>query len=72
MKLYTTSSNRTADTAHARAAWPLPEPALAYFPNARSVLSGRDLGAGAFIKEVAMGSNSGEHGHLPVLNLADL
>jgi 16S rRNA (cytosine1402-N4)-methyltransferase len=67
MKLYTTSSNRTVDAAHARAAWPLPEPALAYFPNARSVLSGRDLGAGAFIKEVAMGSNSGEHGHLPVL-----
>jgi 16S rRNA (cytosine1402-N4)-methyltransferase len=67
MKLYTTSSNRTVDAAHARAAWPLPEPALAYFPNARSVLSGRDLDAGAFIKEVAMGSNSGEHGHLPVL-----
>jgi 16S rRNA (cytosine1402-N4)-methyltransferase len=67
MKLYTTSSNRTVDAAHARAAWSLPEPALAYFPNARSVLSDRDLGAGAFIKEVAMGSNSGEHGHLPVL-----
>jgi 16S rRNA (cytosine1402-N4)-methyltransferase len=67
MKLYTTSSNRTVDAAHARAAWPLPEPALAYFPNARSVLSGRDLDAGAFIKEVAMGSNSGEHGHRPVL-----
>ena len=67
MKLYTTSSNRTVDAAHARAAWPLSEPALAYFPNARSVHSDRDLGAGAFIKEVAMGSNSGEHGHLPVL-----
>ena len=62
MKLSTTSSSPGA-----LAAWPLPEPALAYFPNARSVLSGRDLGAGAFIKEVAMGSNSGEHGHLPVL-----
>lgn len=67
MKLYTTSSNRTVHAAHARAAWPLPEPALAYFPNARSVLSDRDLGAGAFIKEVAMGSNSGEHAHIPVL-----
>ncbi|WP_192723088.1 16S rRNA (cytosine(1402)-N(4))-methyltransferase RsmH [Mycobacterium sp. OAS707] len=67
MKLYTTSSNRTVDAAHARAAWPLPEPALAYFPNARSVLSDRDLAAGAFIKEVAMGANSGEHGHVPVL-----
>jgi 16S rRNA (cytosine1402-N4)-methyltransferase len=65
MKLYTTSSNRTVDAAHARAAWPLPEPALAYFPNARSVLSDRDLGAGAFIKEVAMAQDS--HGHLPVL-----
>ena len=67
MKLYTTSSNRTVDAAHARAAWPLPEPALAYFPNARSVLSDRDLAVGAFIKEVAMGANSGEHGHVPVL-----
>lgn len=27
----------------ARAAWPLPEPALAYFPNARSATSDRDL-----------------------------
>jgi 16S rRNA (cytosine1402-N4)-methyltransferase len=77
MKLYTTSSNRTVVAARARAAWPLPEPALAYFPNARSVLSGRDLDAGAFTKEVAMGSNSGEHrsrkagdmghSHVPVL-----
>lgn len=65
MKLSTTSSDPTVDTAHARASWPLPEPALAYFPDARTALSDRDLGAGAFIKEVAMAQ--GSHGHLPVL-----
>lgn len=65
MKLSTTSSDPTVDTARARASWPLPEPALAYFPDARTVLSDRDLGAGAFIKEVAMAQ--GSHGHLPVL-----
>jgi 16S rRNA (cytosine1402-N4)-methyltransferase len=37
----------TSSEAHARASWPLPEPALAYFPNARFVPSDRDLGAGA-------------------------
>jgi 16S rRNA (cytosine1402-N4)-methyltransferase len=31
------------------------------------VLSDRDPGAGAHIKEVAMASNSGDHGHIPVL-----
>jgi 16S rRNA (cytosine1402-N4)-methyltransferase len=68
MKLYTTLFDRAADAATARASWPLPDPALTYFPDVRSVLSDRDLGAGAFIKEVAMSSNSGaEHGHVPVL-----
>jgi 16S rRNA (cytosine1402-N4)-methyltransferase len=74
MKLYTTSSEVEVDPPidrHvARASWPLPEPALAYFPNARSALSDRDLGAGALIKEVAMSDNSGAsgaHGHIPVL-----
>jgi 16S rRNA (cytosine1402-N4)-methyltransferase len=63
MKLYTTSSEKQA-----RASWPLPDPALTYFPDVRSALSDRDLGAGAFIKEVAMSSNSGAaHGHIPVL-----
>ena len=54
---------------HARASWPLPEPALAYFPNARSALSDRDLGAGAVpnIEEAAMAQASGDHGHIPVL-----
>ena len=69
MKLYTTLFDRAADPALARASWPLPEPALAYFPNVRSALSDRDLGAGALIKEVAMASKSGadDHGHIPVL-----
>ncbi len=79
MKLYTTLFDRAANPALARASWPLPEPALAYFPNVRSALSGRDLGAGALIKEVAMASKSeaadhrsrkaGDmaHGHIPVL-----
>jgi 16S rRNA (cytosine1402-N4)-methyltransferase len=70
MKLYTTSSDPAAHRHVALAPWPLSEPALAYFPNVRSALSGRDLGAGALIKEVAMApdsQDSGEHGHIPVL-----
>jgi 16S rRNA (cytosine1402-N4)-methyltransferase len=73
MKLCTTSFDSAADRHVARASWPLSEPALAYFPNARSGLSDRDLGAGALIKEVAMSDNSGAsgasraHGHIPVL-----
>jgi 16S rRNA (cytosine1402-N4)-methyltransferase len=68
MKLCTTSSDVAVDRHEARASWPLPEPALAYFPDVRSALSDRDPGAGAFIKEVAMASNSGAgHGHIPVL-----
>ena len=67
MNLSTTSFDRAADAATARAPWPLPEPALTYFPDVRSVLSDRDLAAGAFIKEVAMASISGNHPHIPVL-----
>jgi 16S rRNA (cytosine1402-N4)-methyltransferase len=68
MKLYTTSFDRAADPALARASWPLSEPALAYFPNARSVNSGRDLGAGATLtKGAAMAQDSADHGHVPVL-----
>ncbi len=68
MKLCTTSSDLAADRHVARASWPLPEPALAYFPNVRSAVSDRDLGAGALIKEVAMASKSdADHGHIPVL-----
>jgi 16S rRNA (cytosine1402-N4)-methyltransferase len=67
MNLYTTSFDRAAEAASARAPWPLPEPALTYFPDVRSAISDRDLGARAFIKEVAMASNSGDHPHIPVL-----
>jgi 16S rRNA (cytosine1402-N4)-methyltransferase len=37
----------TLSEAHAAAPWPLPEPTLTFFPNARFVLSDRDLGAAA-------------------------
>ncbi|WP_118915353.1 16S rRNA (cytosine(1402)-N(4))-methyltransferase RsmH [Mycobacterium shigaense] len=40
----------TLSEAHARASWPLPEPTLAYFPNARFVASDRDLGAWAALR----------------------
>jgi 16S rRNA (cytosine1402-N4)-methyltransferase len=50
----------------ARASWPLPEPALAYFPDARPAISDRDLGAGAFTGGVEMVEES-DHGHVPVL-----
>ncbi len=76
MKHSTTSSE-----AHARATWPLPEPTLAYFPNARFVPSDRDLGAGAAFPwvipgfdgfrqtrgGVAVEDNSDDFGHVPVL-----
>ena len=45
MKLCTTSSDAAADRLAAHAAWPLSESALAYFPDARSTHSDRDLGA---------------------------
>jgi 16S rRNA (cytosine1402-N4)-methyltransferase len=68
MKRYTTLFDLAVDRHVARASWPLPEPALAYFPNVRSVLSDRDLGAGALIKGIAMAQDSqAGHGHIPVL-----
>jgi 16S rRNA (cytosine1402-N4)-methyltransferase len=68
MKLYTTSFDSAADRHVARAAWPLPEPALAYFPDARPGLSDRDLDAGALIGGAAMAKGEPEaHGHIPVL-----
>src|ERR1700756_854545 len=64
----------TLSEAHARASWPLPEPPLAYFPNARFVPSDRDLGALAALQTrggVAVvdnsGSGSNDFGHEPVL-----
>ncbi|WP_139333111.1 16S rRNA (cytosine(1402)-N(4))-methyltransferase RsmH [Mycobacterium sp. SP-6446] len=70
----------TSSEAHARASWPLPEPTLAYFPNARFVRSDRDLGAWAsrpIRGGVAVVDDpedlgprdfgSGKFGHVPVL-----
>jgi 16S rRNA (cytosine1402-N4)-methyltransferase len=65
MKLYTTSSEAEVDPAVARASRPLPEPALAYFPNARPVLSDRDLGAGVSL--IGGAAMPDDHGHIPVL-----
>ena len=65
MKLCTTSFDVAADVAldrHvARASRPLSEPALAYFPDARSALSDRDLGARTFTGGEALPD------HIPVL-----
>lgn len=70
----------TSFEAAARAAWPLPEPALAYFPNARFALSDRDLVARAARRAdgcrpaqggVAVADSSccgsSDFGHVPVL-----
>src|ERR1700758_4772946 len=68
----------TLSKARDRASWPLPEPTLTYFPNARFVLSDRDLDAAARVapqvpphatrrEGVVMPDVTGEFGHLPVL-----
>src|ERR1700712_5810264 len=77
-----TSSKSTVETGQALAWWPLPEPALAYFPDARSATSDRDLVARAAtcrlvlsepwihtIEGAAMAPDSEghDHGHIPVL-----
>jgi 16S rRNA (cytosine1402-N4)-methyltransferase len=75
MKLCTTSSDRGFEARYedrhvARASWPLSEPALAYFPDARSATSDRDLGALALTGGDAMPEDqdaSRAHGHVPVL-----
>jgi 16S rRNA (cytosine1402-N4)-methyltransferase len=72
MKLCATSFDSDVDSGadpdEARAAWPLPEPALAYFPDARSMVSDRDLDARAANSGgVGVASNVGDHGHIPVL-----
>src|SRR6185436_17475894 len=62
MKLCATSS----DSAAGRVPRPLSEPALAYFPNARSARSDRDPGTGRpFFGGLVMAA--GGHGHMPVL-----
>ncbi|WP_371871135.1 16S rRNA (cytosine(1402)-N(4))-methyltransferase RsmH [Mycolicibacterium agri] len=55
-----------------RASRPLSEPALAYFPNARSARSDRDPGAGCggfggLAMAGTSGPGPGAHGHIPVL-----
>ncbi|MGX9792208.1 16S rRNA (cytosine(1402)-N(4))-methyltransferase RsmH [Mycobacterium sp. MMS18-G62] len=67
MNLCTTSSEPAANPQVARASWPLPEPALAYFPNARSALSDRDPGAGVPLMGGAEMPDDMAHGHVPVL-----
>ncbi|WP_234796784.1 16S rRNA (cytosine(1402)-N(4))-methyltransferase, partial [Mycolicibacterium porcinum] len=79
MKLCATSSDAAHQPAAgldlARATRPLPELALAYFPNARSVDSDRDPGAGAnpsgggvsAVPDSPDHSDSEGHGHIPVL-----
>ncbi|TDH48921.1 16S rRNA (cytosine(1402)-N(4))-methyltransferase RsmH [Mycobacterium talmoniae] len=62
----------TSFEAHARASWPLPEPTLTYFPNARFALSDRDLEAGATRRaavccQTQRGGAVGDFGHVPVL-----
>jgi len=70
----------TLSEARARASWPLPEPTLTYFPNARFVQSGRDLDARSgqgraarldsqFSRRegVVVPDATGGFGHVPVL-----
>jgi 16S rRNA (cytosine1402-N4)-methyltransferase len=61
----------TLSEARAAAPWPLPEPTLTYFPNARFVLSDRDLGAGAPRADrregVVVPDATAGFGHVPVL-----
>ncbi len=58
MKLCATFFDSEAEPHVARASWPLPEPPLAYFPNARFAASDRDQGARARVLMT---------GHVPVL-----
>lgn len=69
MKPCATSSEPAADLEAADAAWPLPEPALTYFPNARSGDSDRDLVAAATPTGGGIGvaQDNHDHGHVPVL-----
>ncbi|MCV7261156.1 16S rRNA (cytosine(1402)-N(4))-methyltransferase RsmH [Mycobacterium shimoidei] len=65
----------TSSEACARAWWPLPEPTLTYFPNARFALSDRDLDARAIASAaepgaaggVAVAEDTSDFGHVPVL-----
>jgi 16S rRNA (cytosine1402-N4)-methyltransferase len=82
MKPCATSFDPATQVHAARATWPLPEPALAYFPDARSATSDRDLVARAATCRLALSepwihtiegaamapdSEGQDHGHVPVL-----
>ncbi|MFB1297210.1 16S rRNA (cytosine(1402)-N(4))-methyltransferase RsmH [Mycobacterium sp. pW049] len=64
MKHSATSSD-LATGPQARAVRPLPEPALTYFPDVRSALSGRDLTAGA--ASISQSAAMVDEPHIPVL-----
>lgn len=64
MKHSATSSD-LATGPQARAVRPLPEPALTYFPDVRSALSGRDLTAGA--ASIQQSAAMVDEPHIPVL-----
>jgi 16S rRNA (cytosine1402-N4)-methyltransferase len=70
MKLCATSSNAAVDSAlqpHvARAPWPLSEPTLAYFPDARFAISDRDLGVRVNLPEGEQMPDESRP-HVPVL-----
>jgi 16S rRNA (cytosine1402-N4)-methyltransferase len=73
MKLCATSFDPASAPDEVRATWPLPEPALAYFPNARSAISDRDLVARTTLHHRCEGAamppdpKDRQHGHVPVL-----
>ncbi|WP_133692471.1 MULTISPECIES: 16S rRNA (cytosine(1402)-N(4))-methyltransferase RsmH [Mycobacteriaceae] len=74
MKHSATSSELAAQPEVARASWPLPEPTLTYFPNARFAISDRDLDSGARphssggpVVVDESGPESRHGGHVPVL-----
>lgn len=65
---HSATSSEPAVKPRSRAAWPLPEPTLAYFPDARFV-SDRDLDAPEAAPQGPGGSvvDAPDHGHVPVL-----
>ena len=65
---HSATSSELAVKPRSRAAWPLPEPTLAYFPDARFV-SDRDLDAPEAAPQGPGGAvvDAPDHGHVPVL-----
>jgi 16S rRNA (cytosine1402-N4)-methyltransferase len=68
MKLCATSFDPAAEPGLVHASWPLSEPTLAYFPNARFATSDRDLDARALhLEGVQMADTEPRPPHVPVL-----